>query len=315
MEFIPKKFLLKQHRFLPKDHPIQEIRRKQIRHYKFALPVFDREIFYDYYFMNWFCGFCDPFYFLKIKINKKKISFNFTTYHHQYKLLRWVRYNFNFGEVGYSSRYKKYFYLVKNYSHLKILVNILNGYQQFIRSLTQMYLWLKVFNIIKQRQKLSFIFPKLIFDDFFFTSYLMGLIDVVGRLRMTRIPDKEIFFKYKIRFFFYLDIPSSEIIFLEQFKNLFIQPHFIVRSSKTIRFILYNANDLGVIGNYLIRKKPFNRILKIKFLNWFAALQYLRIKDIVYRRRDRLLQLLFRYANYYYNPRKKKKVKYVYTYL
>jgi hypothetical protein len=313
MEFIPKQFLLRQHRFLPKDHPIQEMRLKQIRYDKFLIPTFNRNVFFDYYFMNWFCGFCDPFCFFKIKLQNKKIFFYFITYHRQYKLLRWVRYNFNFGEVGYATAYKKHFYFVKNYRHLQLLVSIFNGYFQFIRSLKQIYIWLKIYGSIKKRQKIKFLLPSLNYK-FFDTSYLMGLIDVVGRLRMTRIPDQFVFFKYKIRFFFYMDIPSSEITFLENFRKLFVQPHFIVRSSKTIRFILYNAKDLAVLGGYLLRKQPFNRILKIKFLNWFAALQYLRVKKIVYRRRDRLLQLLFRYASYYYNPRKKK-IKYTYTIL
>lgn len=314
MEFIPQKFLFKQHRFLPKEHPIQKYHLKQVRENKYFVPTLSRERFFDYYFMNWFCGFCDPFCFFKVKIKNKKIFFYFITYHTQYKLLRWVRYNFNFGEVTYSSAYKKYSYLVKNYSHLRLLLQVFNGFVQFIRSIRQIYLWLKIFNKIKKRQQINFILPKFL-NEFFHTSYLMGLIDVVGRLRMTRIPDRFVFFKYKIRFFFYIDIPSTEILFLEKFKKLFIQPHFIVRSSKTIRFILYKASDLAIIGNYLVRKQPFNRILKIKFLNWFAALQYLRVKKIVYRRRDRLLQLLFRYASYYYKPRKKKKLKYIYTFL
>lgn len=313
MEFIPKKFLFRQHRFLPKEHPIQTLREKQIRYDKFSVPILDRNKFFDYYFMTWFCGFCDPFCFFKIKLKNKKIYFYFITYHTQFKLLRWVRFNFNFGEVSYSKPYKKYFFLAKNYNHLNLLLTVFNGYFQFIRSLKQIYLWIKVFNIIKKRQQKKFILPH-INKNFFSNSYLMGLIDVVGRLRMTRIPDQFIFFKYKIRFFFYIDVPSSEIIFLENFRKLFFRPHFIVRSSKTIRFILYNASDLAVVGNYLVRKQPFNRILKIKFLNWFAALQYLRVKKIVYRRRDRLLQLLYRYANYYYKPRKKK-IKYTYTFL
>jgi hypothetical protein len=36
------------------------------------------------------------------------------------------------------------------------LTSIFNGYFQFIRSLKQIYIWLKIYGLIKKRQKIKF---------------------------------------------------------------------------------------------------------------------------------------------------------------
>lgn len=305
MEFIPKRFLLNQHRFIDKNNPIHEIRREKQRFYKNLVPILDREIRYDEYFMNWFCGFCDPYCFFKFKMKKNKPFFSFITYHQQYKLLRWVRYNFNFGEVDYANIYWRYYFLVTRRSHLLVLIEVFNGYFQMLRTLGQFYLWLKYYNKLKKTRYI-FKIPSSI-PPLFSSTYFLGLVDAIGRIRMSRMhkPQFKYRFQFRVRFVFYMDIPSTEIRLLEELRCLFESPYFIVRSSKTIRFLISKSSDLGILSSYLIRHKPFNRPLKVRFLNWFAALQYLRLKNIKYRRKDRFFELLFRYRQDYYKPRLK----------
>lgn len=314
LAFIPEKYLLRQHRFLEPDHPYHFAKYKMDKKNRSQLFAFSRDNFFDMYFMNWFCGFCDAYCLFQIDYSKNSLGqYSFITYHQQYKLLRWVRYNFNFGDVQFTPKLNKYFFLVKQRRHLLILINIFNGFLQMIRTQKQFYLWLKYFNL-----KYKLIIPHKVYTPLIYTlfdnSYLMGLIDTTGRLTFAvgsyRKYGKHSYdFGYKTRFVFYMDIPATEIPLLNELKNLFLSPYFIVRSSKTIRFLLVRADDLGILGNYLMRKKPFNRLFKIKFFNWFAALQYLRLKDIKYPRRDRFRELIRRYRSNYYNPRKKKRGK------
>jgi hypothetical protein len=313
LAFIPQKYLLRQHRFLDLRHPYHmEKYRMDIKNRK-QMFYFSRSIFFDMYFMNWFCGFCDAYCLFQLNIENNKKNCSFITYHQQYKLLRWVRYNFNFGLVDFAKKYNRYFYFVKRKKHLLILIEVFNGFLQMSRTQRQFYIWLKSFNQnskIKVAHKMQTSLITNLFDN----SYLMGLIDTTGRLTFAvgsykKYGKHSYDFGYKTRFVFYMDLPATEIILLNELKKLFSSPYFIVRSSKTIRFLLIRACDLGTLGNYLMRKKPFNRLFKIKFFNWFAALQYLRLKDIKYPRRDRFRELIGRYRSNYYNPRKKKRGK------
>lgn len=313
LAFIPQKYLLRQHRFLDLTHPYHFEKYRMDKKNRNQLFYFSRSIFYDMYFMNWFCGFCDAYCLFQVNFKNKKQTYSFITYHPQYKLLRWIRYNFNFGIVAFAKQYNRYFYLVNQKRHLLILIEIFNGFLQMLRTQRQFYLWLRYFNL-KYNLQIQHKIQKSLIKNFFENSYLMGLIDMTGRFTFAvgtyrKYGKHNYDFGYKTRFVFYMDLPATEINLFNELKKWFLSPYFIVRSSKTIRFLLIRANDLEILGNYLMRKKPFNRILKIKFFNWFAALQYLRLKDIKYPRKDRFRELVKRYRSNYYNPRKKKRGK------
>lgn len=305
MKFLPLKYLLGGHRFVDKKHPLHKHRERYRLSVSRFVGIIDRDDLYDDYFMNWFCGLADPTCLFDIIRRGRVTRFLFVVFHYNNKLLRWVRYHFNFGLVFFSRKYKKFMFVVYKKPHLRVIINVLNGYLRTIRSLSQFYLWLKQYR--EERNMIySFLMPEHPLN-LARTTYLLGLIDSLGRFKIYRTSNKDYQFKLKIRFVFYMDLPATEISLLRDLKDLFVSPHFFVRSSNTIRFLLTKIDDCSILSNYLLRHKPFNRYLKIKFLNWYSVLQYLHLKKIKYKRKDRLVHLLYNFRYNVYKIRVKKK--------
>lgn len=308
MLFVEKKYLYRQHRYLyDSNHIIHKKREYTMRVLKRRTSILDRENSYDEYFMNWFCGFVDSSCFFKFSLAKKYLrpTFFFMVFHKDYKLLRWIRYQFNFGEVIYTFKHKRFVYFVINHAHMLILIEVLNGYLRMLRSTRQFYIWLKYYNFCKNTDYYFQINQEP--QNLVLTTYLMGLIDCLGHFRISQRLDADYKFKCRIRFSFYMDLPASEIELIKLLSQLFISPTLYVKSGNKIRFLLSKIDDCSILSGYLIRRRPFNRYLKMRFINWYTALQYLYFKKIKYRRKDRVFKLLYNFrSNYYYVPERKK---------
>lgn len=302
---VPRRYLLRQHRYLyDKTHYIHETRARYLKALKYWRPLLDRNDSYDNYFMVWLCGLVDSnCQFLLKKLKNNKIYFFFLFFHRSYKLLRWIRYQFNFGEV-YSTK-RQFFYFLYKPSQLTIFIDIFNGYLRMLRSLSQLYLWLRYYNFYRQTKYIFFISRFSL--NFAVDTYLMGLFDSLGHFHIYRKFDKRYLFRLRIRFFFYIDLPLHEEKLLWMLKGFFESPYFFIKSSRTVRMVLSKIADCSILAGYMVRHRPFNRYLKLRFVNWYNAIQYLHWKPIKYPRKDRMVELLFRFRyNYYFVPELKK---------
>lgn len=298
MDFINKKYLLRQHRFVGKDSLIHLQRKKERQLNRFIVYVLDKELKFDFYFIVWFCGFFELSGEFKL-VKLQKIYFAILLYFTSYKMLRWLRYQFNFGDVFYNFKKQKYFLFIFKFKHLRILIHLFNGYLNFFRSLRQFYLWLKYYSYF-QKQNVSMSIPFSILFKLLPKAFFLGLIDNKANFKIYKSERKKgRRFKSRFRFVFFIDLPLYEKNFFSFLIKFFNRPVFLLRSTKTIRLVISAIEDYSVLIRLLYRFKLFNRLLRLRYENWKTALDYIILKNLKYRRPQHIRLLLERFATDY----------------
>lgn len=290
MEFIEKQFLFGQHRFIAKDHVVHLQRKAYLKNKKNFIYALDSHFFFDRYFIFWLGGFFEKTGSFKI-IKRKHFYFTFLLAHYQYKLLKWICYQLNFGTVLFNFKKLKFFLFIYRRTHVKIFGTILVKTLIFKRTLRQFFLWVEyskfIINLRDFDSVLQVNTPQLLHKGFFW-----GLLDSCARFKIYTRTSLTARFKLNVRFIFYCDLPIQERWFFKFLFKIFSFPIFTVRSSSVVRVILNTKEDCLILIKLLLRQKLFNRRLRITFLNWVDIFDYLYLRKIKYYRKQNFKKLL-----------------------